>query len=213
MQYQAIPRNTMLYHATPSNVNVIRNNAITYKTIQYHAIPCNTMQYLATPHKTMQNNAITCNTMQYHAISCNTMQYHASLISADGAYLRPVGSIMAFLQYIWEVLGRGSTNQNWKFVFECHVWLSRNSNSSTKIMVMHSDSLFLSCESTIAFSSFCSSSQAPSPSLPVSCSSTPPNHYAVSKFACERICVPLYLTNLSIRHLYFWFMVFVPFVK
>ena len=60
MQYQAIPRNTMLYHATPSNV--IRNNAITYKTIQYHAIPCNTMQYLATPHKTMQNNAITCNT-------------------------------------------------------------------------------------------------------------------------------------------------------
>ena len=83
-----------------------------------------------------------------------------------------------------------------------------NSNSSTKIMVMHSDSLFLSCESTIAFSSFCSSSQAPSPSFPVSCSSTPPNHYAVSKIVCERICVPLYLKNLSIRHLYFWFMFF-----
>ena len=68
------------------------------------------MQYLATPFKTMQNNAITCNTMQYHAISCNTMQYHASLISADGAY-----QYKAFLQYIWEVLGRCSTNLKRKF--------------------------------------------------------------------------------------------------
>ena len=33
--------------------------------------------------------------MQYHAKQCNTMQYHASLITADGAYHCPVGSIMA----------------------------------------------------------------------------------------------------------------------
>ena len=46
--------------------------------MQYHAIPCNTS-----------------NTMQYSAIQCNTMQYHASLITADGAYHCPVGSIMA----------------------------------------------------------------------------------------------------------------------
>ena len=52
---------------------------------QYHAILCNTIQYQVTP----------CNTMQYHAILCNTMQYHASLITADGAYHCPVGSIMA----------------------------------------------------------------------------------------------------------------------
>ena len=32
-------------------------------------------------------------------------------------------------------------------------------------------------ESTFAFSSCCSSSQAPSPSFPVSCSSTPPKHF------------------------------------
>ena len=33
--------------------------------------------------------------MQYYAIQCNTMQYHAPLITADGAYHCPVGSIMA----------------------------------------------------------------------------------------------------------------------
>ena len=33
--------------------------------------------------------------MQYNAIPCNTMQYHALLITADGAYHCPVGSIMA----------------------------------------------------------------------------------------------------------------------
>ena len=33
--------------------------------------------------------------MQYHAIPCNTMQYHGTLITADGAYHCPVGSIMA----------------------------------------------------------------------------------------------------------------------
>ena len=35
--------------------------------------------------------------MQYHAIPCNTRQYHASLITADGAYHCPVGSIRPFL--------------------------------------------------------------------------------------------------------------------
>ena len=73
MQYHAIPCNTMQYHAIPCN------------TMQYHVIPCNTMQY----------HAIPCNTMQYNAIPCNTMQYHASLMTADGAYHCPVGSIMA----------------------------------------------------------------------------------------------------------------------
>ena len=43
------------------------------------------------------HHAIPCNTMQYHTIPCNTMQYHASLITADGAYHCPVGSIMAIL--------------------------------------------------------------------------------------------------------------------
>ena len=33
--------------------------------------------------------------MQYHAIPCNTMQYHGTLLTADGAYHCPVGSIMA----------------------------------------------------------------------------------------------------------------------
>ena len=43
----------------------------------------------------MQYHAIPLNSMQYNPISCNTMQYHASLITADGAYHCPVGSIMA----------------------------------------------------------------------------------------------------------------------
>ena len=33
--------------------------------------------------------------MQYHAIPCHTMEYHGTLITADGAYHCPVGSIMA----------------------------------------------------------------------------------------------------------------------
>merc|ERR1711873_303616 len=57
------------------------------------AIPCNTMQYHAIPCNTMQYHAIPCNSMRYNAIPCNTMQYHASLITADGAYHCPVGSI------------------------------------------------------------------------------------------------------------------------
>merc|ERR1711873_199784 len=42
--------------------------------------------------------------MQYHAIPCNTMQYnvihHASLITPDGAYHCPVGSIMAIFSSV-----------------------------------------------------------------------------------------------------------------
>merc|ERR1711867_323534 len=58
--------------------------------MQYHAIQCNTMQY----------HAIYCNTMHFYAIQCNTMQYHASLITADGAYHCPVGSIMAIFSSV-----------------------------------------------------------------------------------------------------------------
>ena len=47
----------------------------------------------------MQYHATPCNTMQYYAIQCNTMQYHASLITADGAYHCPVGSIKPFLSW------------------------------------------------------------------------------------------------------------------
>ena len=78
MQYHAIPCKTMPYHAILCNI------------MQYHAIQCNTMQYLAIP----------CNTMQYNAIPCNAMQYHASLITADGAYHCPVGSIMAIFSSV-----------------------------------------------------------------------------------------------------------------
>ena len=93
MQYHAISCNTMQYHAI--QCNTMQYHAIPCNTMQYHAIPCNTMQYHATPCNTMQYHAIPCNTMQYHGISCNTMQYHESLITADGAYHCPVGSIMA----------------------------------------------------------------------------------------------------------------------
>merc|ERR1711973_469726 len=59
-------------------------------TMQHYAIPCNTMQY----------HAIPCNNIRCHAILCNTMQYHASLITADGAYHCPVGSIMAIFSSV-----------------------------------------------------------------------------------------------------------------
>ena len=108
MQYHAIQCNTMQYHAIPCNT--MQYHAIQCNTIQYHAIPCNTMQYYAIPCNTMQYRAILCITMQYHAIPCNTMQYHAipecrickicrisaSLITADGAYHCPLGSIWLF---------------------------------------------------------------------------------------------------------------------
>merc|ERR1711949_124034 len=86
MQYHAIPCNTMQYHAIPCNTM----HFYAWNTMQYHAIPCNTMQY----------HAIQCNTMQYHAIPCNTMQYHGTLITADGAYHCPVGSIMAIFSSV-----------------------------------------------------------------------------------------------------------------
>ena len=74
----------------------------------FHAIPCNIMQYYAIPCNTMQYHAIQCNNMQYHAIPCNTMQYHGTLITADGAYHCPVGSIMAIFSIenakFWTVL-------------------------------------------------------------------------------------------------------------
>ena len=88
MQYRAIPCNTMQYHAKPCN------------TMQYHAIQCNTMQNHAIPCNTMQYHAILCNTMQSYAIQSNTMQYHASLVTADGAYHCPVGSIMAIFIFV-----------------------------------------------------------------------------------------------------------------
>ena len=116
MQYHAIPCNTMQYHAIPCN------------TMQYHAIPCNTMQYPAIscsimqrhaiPCNTTQNNAKQCNNMQYHAIPCNIMQYHAipCFINICWRSIPPTcGQYKAFLQYIWEVLGRCSTNLKRKF--------------------------------------------------------------------------------------------------
>ena len=97
MQYHATPCNTMQYHAIPCitmhfyiiQCNTMQYHAIQWNTLQCHAIPCNIMQY----------HAIPCNTMQYHAIPCNTMQYHASLITADGAFHCPVGSIMAIFLF------------------------------------------------------------------------------------------------------------------
>ena len=93
MQYHALSCKTMPYHAIPCNI--MQYHAIPCNTMQYHAIPCNTMQYHAIPCTIMQYHAIQCNTMQFYAIQCNTMQYHASVITADGAYHCPVGSIMA----------------------------------------------------------------------------------------------------------------------
>ena len=110
MHYQRIPCNTMQYHAIPCN------------TMQYHAIPCSNMQYPASPWNTMQIHAIPCNTkqchaipcntMQYHAIPCNTMQYHACLLSADGAYHCPVGSIWLFFQYKYRILNEFTLSVN-----------------------------------------------------------------------------------------------------
>ena len=94
MQYHAIPCNTMQYHAIPcSNMQY---PASPWNTMQIHAIPCNTKQCHAIPCNTMQYHAIPCNIIHYHAIACNTIQYHACLITADGAYHCPVGSIWLF---------------------------------------------------------------------------------------------------------------------
>ena len=115
MQYHAMQCNTLQYHAIPCNT--MQYNAMPCYTMQYHAIPCNTrqyhaiqctsmhgiswniMQYHAIQCNDMLYHAISCNTMQYNAIPCNTMQYHACLITADGAYHCPVGSIWPFLYF------------------------------------------------------------------------------------------------------------------
>ena len=78
--------------------------------MQYHGIPCNTMQY----------HAIPCNTMQYNSIPCNTMQYHASLITADGAYHCPLGSIWPFFEPTNPFLVRWLSifEELFKFLFE-----------------------------------------------------------------------------------------------
>ena len=79
--------------------------------MQYHAKPCNNMQ----------NHAIPSNTMQYYAIQYNTMQNHASLVTADGAYHCPVGSIMAIFNLLC-----GS------FFVLCFVFLVTNSDDQVK---------------------------------------------------------------------------------
>merc|ERR1711940_498768 len=79
---------------------MVQDGARWCKMVQDSAIPCNTMQYNAIPCNIMQYFAIPCNTMQYHGIPCNTMQYHVTLITADGAYHCPVGSIMAIFSSV-----------------------------------------------------------------------------------------------------------------
>ena len=114
MQYHTIPCNTMQYHAMPCNTMqylVIPCNTMQYLTIpcntmQYPVIPCNTLHYHAIPSSIIQYLAKPCNTMQYNAIPCNDMQYHASLITADGAYHCPVGSIWPFLDTVSVVVGK-----------------------------------------------------------------------------------------------------------
>ena len=76
---------------------IVQDSARYYKILQDDAITCNIMQNHAIICNTMQCHATPCNTMQYHAIQCKTMKYHASLITADGAYHCPVGSIKPFL--------------------------------------------------------------------------------------------------------------------
>ena len=76
---------------------IVQDNAIPWNTVQYRAIPCSIMQYRSIPCNTMQYHAIPYNTLQCNAIPCNAMQYHASIITANGRYHCPVGSIMPFL--------------------------------------------------------------------------------------------------------------------
>ena len=81
--------------------NTMQNHAGPCITMQYHVEPCHALQNHAIPCNTMQCHAIPCNIMQYHAIPGNTMHYHISLITADGAYNCPVGSIWLFLSSRW----------------------------------------------------------------------------------------------------------------
>ena len=73
----------------------VQDGARWCKMVQDGAGWCKRVQDGARWCKIMQYHEMPCNTMQYYATSCNTMQYHASLITADGAYHCPVGSIMA----------------------------------------------------------------------------------------------------------------------
>ena len=64
--------------------------------------------------------------MPYNAIPCNTMQYHAPLITADGAYHCPVGSIWLFfntLEPLWKSALHQTrlspTSENDSYQFEC----------------------------------------------------------------------------------------------
>ena len=111
MQNHAIPCNTMPYHAIPCNI--MQCHAILCIIMQYLVVLCSTIHYHAIPCYTMQHQA-----SQYHAIPCNIMQYHAipCFINICWRSIPPTcGQYKAFLQYIWEVLGRCSTNLKRKF--------------------------------------------------------------------------------------------------
>ena len=95
IHYQAIPCNTMPYNAIPCSI--MQYHVVPCNTMKYHSIPCNTKQYHAIPGNTMQYHVVPFNTIQYHSIPCHTMQFHASMITADGAYHCPMGSIWPFL--------------------------------------------------------------------------------------------------------------------
>merc|ERR1711873_257006 len=71
-------------------------------------------------------HAIPCNTMQYNAMTCYTMQYHESLITADGAYHCPVGSIMAIFSSV-----RSSNSQPDLLVIQHPTHFFRSHQSST----------------------------------------------------------------------------------
>ena len=92
----------MLAKLLPERHNLYGNSLDFKLNIYKKKIPCNTMQY----------HAIPCNAMQYHAILCNTMQYPASLITADGAYHCPVGSIMAIFSHsaILDIIKSGAVS-------------------------------------------------------------------------------------------------------
>ena len=148
-QYHAIPYSTMQYHAIPCNT--MQFHAIPCNIMQYHAIPCNTIQYNAIPYNTMQKHAIPCNTMQYHAIPCNTMQYHASLITADGAYHCPVGSIMAIFSSV-----RSSNSHPDLLVIHPHFFRSHRSSTLDFHFLSHLGMTWAILWQNLARPNFCS---------------------------------------------------------
>ena len=104
----------MQYHAIPCNI--MQNNAIPCNTIKYHTIQCNTMKYHAMPCNTLAYSGILWHTLAYSGILWHALAYsgiiNASLITADGAYHCPVGSIWPFLTFIsgYHYLLSGSNN-------------------------------------------------------------------------------------------------------